>query len=63
MSAGKFLDYYSCISGNSGEQADAEQAYIQAELKGPETWIYKGHAVPRLLHRGWARGRVVAGEG
>ena len=33
MSAGKFLDYYSCVSGNSGEQADAEQAYIQAELK------------------------------
>ena len=33
MSAGKFLDYYSCIDGNSGEQADAEQAYIQAELK------------------------------
>ena len=40
MSAGKFLDYYSCINGNSGEQADAEQAYIQAELKGPETWIF-----------------------
>ena len=40
MSAGKFLDYYSCINGNSGEQADAEQAYIQAELKGPETWVY-----------------------
>ena len=37
MSAGKFLDYYSCINGNSGEQADAEQAYIQALLKGPET--------------------------
>ena len=33
MRAGKFLDYYSCINGNSGEQADAEQAYIQAELK------------------------------
>ena len=33
MSAGKFMDYYSCASGNSGEQADAEQAYIQAELK------------------------------
>ena len=33
MSAGKFLDYYICVNGNSGEQADAEHAYIQAELK------------------------------
>ena len=28
MSAGKFLDYYSCVNGNSREQADVEQAYI-----------------------------------
>ena len=40
MSVGKFLDYYSCVGENSGEQADAEQAYIQADLKGPETWVY-----------------------
>ena len=33
MSAGKFLDYYSCVDGNSGEQADAEQAYVHALLK------------------------------
>ena len=39
MSAGKFLEYYSCVDGNSGGQTDAEQAYVQAFLKGPETWV------------------------
>ena len=34
MSAGKLLDYYICADGNSGEQADAEQAYIQSEYDG-----------------------------
>ena len=53
MSAGKFLDYYSCINGNSGEQADAEQAYIQAELKGPETWVF---IPPEGRPDGWSDG-------
>ena len=53
MSAGKFLDYYSCVNGNSGEQADAEQAYIQAELKGPETWVY---IPPEGRPEGWDDG-------
>ena len=40
MATGKFVDYYSCLEGNEGQQADAEQAYVQAELKGTETWVY-----------------------
>ena len=40
MSAAKFIDYYSCLDGNDGAQAGAEQAYVQAALKGPETWEF-----------------------
>ena len=39
MSAGKFLDFYACLPGHSGEQADAEQAYLQAPFTGTETWL------------------------
>ena len=28
----KCIDAYSCFPGNDGEQADAEQAYIQADV-------------------------------
>eukprot|EP00974_Lingulodinium_polyedra_P109693 10611323-Lingulodinium_polyedra.AAC.1 len=40
MSVGKFIDYYGCLEGDTGEQADAEQAYVQALLKGLETWVF-----------------------
>ena len=53
MSAGKFWGYYSCVEGNSGEQADAEQAYVQALLKGPETWVY---IPPGGRPAGWSDG-------
>ena len=53
MSAGKFLDYYSCVDGNSGDQADAEQAYVQALLKGPETWVF---IPPEGRPEGWNDG-------
>ena len=39
MTAGKFLCYYSCKPGRSGQQADAEQAYLQTDFTGTETWI------------------------
>ena len=39
MSAGKFLDFYSCLPGNDGQQADAQQAYLQTDYTGTETWI------------------------
>ena len=39
MEAGKAVDCYGSIDGNDCEQADAEQAYVQAELRGPPTWI------------------------
>ena len=39
MEAGKAADAYGCFPGHATQQADAEQAYIQAELIGPETWV------------------------
>lgn len=39
MEAGKTVDAYGCIPGNAIQQADAEQAYIQADLKGPKLWL------------------------
>ena len=40
MEAGKTIDAYGCFPGHSCEQADAEQAYIQADLTGTETWVW-----------------------
>ena len=39
MEASKIADMWSCVPGHSMEQADAVQAYIQAELSGTPTWI------------------------
>ena len=39
MEAGKVVDCYSLYPGNEGEQADAEQAYIQSEWTGTPTWV------------------------
>ena len=39
MEAGKAADCYGCVPEHDCEQADAEQAYVQAELKGTETWV------------------------
>ena len=39
MEAGKNADCIGCFAGHTCEQADAEQAYIQAELKGDPTWV------------------------
>ena len=63
MEAARVADAYGCALGDTIEQAGAEQAYIQAILKGPTTgveiprmfwptdWIRKGHRrlVVRLL--------------
>ena len=35
----KFADFYACCPGNSGEQADAIQAYTQCPMANVETWI------------------------
>ena len=40
MEAGKAVDAYGCMAGHDIEQADAEQAYVQAYLEGEETWIH-----------------------
>jgi hypothetical protein len=39
MEASRNIDCYGCFPGHGIQQADAEQAYIQAELKGTETWV------------------------
>ena len=39
MEAAKFADMYGLFPGHDVEQADAEQAYVQAELKGPPTYV------------------------
>ena len=44
--AGKACDAYGCFPGHEVQQADAEQAYVQAKLTGTETWI----AIPE---EGW----------
>ena len=38
MEASKKIGCYGCSPGHSTQQADAEQAYVQAELIGTETW-------------------------
>ncbi len=39
MEAAKMADAIGCAPGNIVMQADAVQAYIQAELQGPPTWV------------------------
>ena len=39
MEAAKIADFYGCGPGNCVETADAEQAYVQAEMKGTPTWV------------------------
>ena len=39
MAASKCLDYYSCLPGHDGQQADAEQACIQSAYSGTPTWL------------------------
>ena len=39
MEFGKTIDFHGSLPGTVVEQADAEQAYIQADLKGPTTWV------------------------
>ena len=39
MEAGKAVDAYGAQPGFTTEQADGEQAYTQALMKGVETWV------------------------
>ena len=39
MESGKCVDMHGSTPGHVVQQADAEQAYIQADLKGPTTWV------------------------
>ena len=36
MEAAKSVDAFSCLPGHSGQQADAEQAFIQADIDDSE---------------------------
>ena len=57
MEASKAADFAGCMPGNEMQQADAEQAYVQAELKGPETWIQipPEHWPPEWVEKGYHR--------
>ena len=48
MEAGKMADAYGSFPGHDMQQADAEQAYIQAWLEGEETWV----ELPEVAWRG-----------
>ncbi len=39
MEAARFIDMLGCQTDWAVEQVDAEQAYVQSELKGTETWV------------------------
>ena len=39
MEGSRSADCYGCIPGHNVMQADAEQAYIQARLRGTPTWV------------------------
>ena len=51
MEAGKAVDFYGSFGGHDCEQADAEQAYVQAYLRGPTTWgMLPQEAWPKEWH-------------
>ena len=52
--AGKAVDAYGLLSGNTVQQCDAEQAYIQSELGEVPTWV-------RLSKEGWPAAWVKQG--
>ncbi|MFM7978520.1 MAG: reverse transcriptase domain-containing protein, partial [Candidatus Fonsibacter sp.] len=39
LQAAKAVDFYGCLPGHCIEVADAEQAYIQADMQGDPTWV------------------------
>ena len=39
LQAAKAVDVFGCLPGCAFEIADAEQAYIQVDMKGDPTWI------------------------
>ena len=39
MEASRACGFVGCLRGNISQQADAEQAYVQAPLEGPETRV------------------------
>ena len=39
LDASRAADAYGCVPGHDTEIADAEQAYIQADLKGTPSWV------------------------
>ena len=51
LEAAKSVDAYGCFGGNETQQCDAQQAYVQSELGGTETWI----SLPKILRpASWA---------
>ena len=40
LDASRFADFYGIAPGHGLEVADAEQAYVQADMEGPPTWVH-----------------------
>ena len=39
LQAAKAVDFFGCLPDHAVEVVDAEQAYIQADMKGDPTWV------------------------
>ena len=51
LQAAKAVDCFGCLPGHAIEIADAEQAYIQADMKGDPTWV----SLPPEARPDWRR--------
>ena len=61
MEAGRACDFYGCVAGHKLTTADGVQAYVQAKLKGPLTWVEipRQHWPAEWKRRGFQRPVVV----
>ena len=39
LEAARIADFYGCAPGHEADIADAEQAYVQADMKGTDTYV------------------------
>ena len=51
LDASRAVDAYGCVPGHAIEVADAEQAYVQADMRGTPTWV----CLPPEVRTGKAR--------
>ena len=54
LQAAKAVDFFGCLPNHVLEVVDAEQAYIQAEMKGDPTWV----CLPPKARPDWWRKKI-----